>query len=211
VAGTIDKVTAFVVRDDRDLLLFEHSYAGIQIPAGTVEEGERPEAAALREVAEETGVTALTVRRCLGWREEKLPAGEWTIAASTRVYARPDPVSFDWGYLRRGLVVSLLRRQGGFAQVTYQEFDRVPDPQYVTMCITGWVPDDALAGMRRRHFYLLDAHARTPERWTVAADTHTFAPFWAPLCALPSIIPPQDRWLEVLAEVFPVVIGKPRI
>lgn len=39
-----------------ELLLFMHPNAGIQFPAGTVEEGELPEQAVLREVAEKTGI-----------------------------------------------------------------------------------------------------------------------------------------------------------
>ena len=56
----IEKVTAFIIRkskDGNDLLLFEHPNAGIQIPAGTVEDQETPEKAIIREVAEETGLT----------------------------------------------------------------------------------------------------------------------------------------------------------
>ena len=54
------KVTAFVVRPSpagADLLLFRHPYAGVQIPGGSVDEGEAPRHAVLREVAEETGLT----------------------------------------------------------------------------------------------------------------------------------------------------------
>src|SRR5262249_43927849 len=49
----LEKVTAFVTRDAaqaRELLVFRHPHAGVQIPAGTVEKGESAEAAALREV-----------------------------------------------------------------------------------------------------------------------------------------------------------------
>jgi 8-oxo-dGTP pyrophosphatase MutT (NUDIX family) len=52
------KATAFVIRQkyaQRELLAFTHPTAGIQVPAGTVEEGEAFEDAALREVHEETG------------------------------------------------------------------------------------------------------------------------------------------------------------
>ena len=46
----IEKVTAFVTRmvnGRRELLLFQHPSAGIQIPAGTVEPAEAPEAGLL--------------------------------------------------------------------------------------------------------------------------------------------------------------------
>lgn len=44
MAGTLDKVTAFVVRPAAagyELLLFEHYAGGIQVPAGTVEHARR--------------------------------------------------------------------------------------------------------------------------------------------------------------------------
>lgn len=53
------KVLVYVIKHDR-LLVFRHldfSYeeVGLQVPAGSIEEGERPEDAALRELKEETG------------------------------------------------------------------------------------------------------------------------------------------------------------
>ena len=124
------------------------------------------------------------------------------MARSTTVYARPDVTSFDWARLRRGIPVVLTGRSAaGFTQVTYEEPDRVPDPQYVTMCITGWVPDDVLAGAQRRHFFLLAFDGQTDERWTVFTDSHTFTLFWAPLTDLPEIVHPQDEWLVFLRKV----------
>ena len=205
--GSVGKVTAFITRRSgygHDLLLVEHPHAGIQIPAGTVEDGETPEEAVLREAAEETGLTSLSVRLYLGCAQSCLPEGQRMVARPTRVYARPDTTSFDWAYLRKGIVVAVNRRAGGFSQVTYEEFDRVPEPQYVTMRITGWVPDDALAGTTERHFFHLESGEDTEESWVVRADNHLFTLFWAPLGALPEIIPPQDGWLEFLHGRLPL-------
>ncbi len=63
------KVVCYVVHDDH-LLVFTHDdvplqLAGVQVPAGSIEPGEGPEHAAVREVFEETGLTASVVR-CLG-------------------------------------------------------------------------------------------------------------------------------------------------
>jgi hypothetical protein len=67
------------------------------------------------------------------------------------------------------------------------------------MQITGWVEDEHLAVMRKRHFYHLKIEAETEATWQVFTDNHTFTLFWAPLDALPDIIAPQDTWLEFLA------------
>lgn len=60
-----DKVLAYITHGNR-LLVFRHPHApeaGIQVPAGTVEEGEDPGTAVLREAAEETGLDAGADRR----------------------------------------------------------------------------------------------------------------------------------------------------
>ena len=62
------KVLIYVVRAGEawpEVLVFEHRDfpdAGLQVPAGTVEPGEAPEAAVYREVAEESGLTRAQVR-----------------------------------------------------------------------------------------------------------------------------------------------------
>lgn len=144
----------------------------------------------LREAGEETGLTDLSVRRYLGSVEEALPEGPRVMQRWTRVYARPDRTSFDWAHLRRGLVVDLLREERAFFQVCYTEPDREPDPRYVTMQILGWVPKDALARTRRRHFFELAFAGETAPRWTTFTDRHTFTLFWARLSDLPGIASP---------------------
>lgn len=64
------KVVCYVVRDGQ-LLVFKHldepwDESGLQVPAGTVKPEESPEAAALREACEETGLNGFRVVRKLG-------------------------------------------------------------------------------------------------------------------------------------------------
>ena len=64
----IHKVLAYITWGDK-LLVFSHPdfpEAGIQVPAGTIEPGEEPEAAMLREAFEETGLSGLTLVAPLG-------------------------------------------------------------------------------------------------------------------------------------------------
>ena len=64
----VRKVVCYVVRDGR-LLVFrhrDHPGAGLQVPAGTLHDGEPPEAGALRETAEETGRRGYRVVAKLG-------------------------------------------------------------------------------------------------------------------------------------------------
>ncbi|WP_125613373.1 NUDIX hydrolase [Specibacter cremeus] len=63
---TVRKVVAYIVHDRR-LLVFTHDHvaieiAGVQVPAGTIEPGELPEEAVVREALEETGIATRVVR-----------------------------------------------------------------------------------------------------------------------------------------------------
>lgn len=200
----LEKVTAFVTRKSAaglDLLLFQHPTAGVQLPAGTVEEGEPLEAAVVREVAEETGITVsndqpLRILRHIGWRDELPPTFTHVIYRATTVYARPDPRSFDWAHLRRGIAVRYERRSGDFIQITYDEGDRYPDPHFISYQITGWVPANTLALTNRRHFFHLEVPPGGPERWQQFSDNHLFEPFWASFDHLPEIVDTQQQWLN---------------
>lgn len=198
----VHKVTCFItqhVKHDTKLLLFVHPNAGVQIPAGTVNSGEEPERAAWREATEESGLTALKLVRYLGEQADPPPTGYTVVAYPTIVFGRPDLHSYDWAHFRIGLPVEVLRHVEGFTQVRYEEKDNYFESQYPLYSITGWLPDDALTDQRVRHFYLFEATAETPPRWSVSTDYHTFELFWAPLDNLPAIVPPQDTWVQWLA------------
>jgi 8-oxo-dGTP pyrophosphatase MutT (NUDIX family) len=65
-----EKVVCYIVRDGR-LLVFKHldepwDESGLQVPAGSIQPGESPEVAAIREASEETGLTALRLVRKVG-------------------------------------------------------------------------------------------------------------------------------------------------
>lgn len=63
------KAYAYITRMNGDLLVFRHvdfPEAGIQVPGGSVDPGETPERAAVREACEETGLNALEVVRFVG-------------------------------------------------------------------------------------------------------------------------------------------------
>lgn len=59
----VQKVCPIVIRDidrGRQILVFRHPSAGVQIVKGTVDPGEQLSDAALRELAEESGITSIT-------------------------------------------------------------------------------------------------------------------------------------------------------
>jgi len=68
---TVDKAVAAVVREHggrRELLVFRHPRAGVQLPKGTVEQDESVAAAVLRELHEESGLLL---------DAEPVPIGTW--------------------------------------------------------------------------------------------------------------------------------------
>ena len=119
----VRKVVAYVTQGDR-LLVFRHTRhpeAGIQVPAGTIEEGESPEQAALREAREETGLDDLEIRSALGMRRTRLLVGgrpevhvrhffhlvlqgkapaRWTHFEEHPSDGRPAPIEFEFYWVR---------------------------------------------------------------------------------------------------------------
>jgi ADP-ribose pyrophosphatase YjhB (NUDIX family) len=64
----IQKVYAYITRGDQ-LLVFRHvgyPEAGIQVPGGTLEEGESPQQGVMREAREETGLADLRLEVAMG-------------------------------------------------------------------------------------------------------------------------------------------------
>ncbi|WP_420631135.1 NUDIX domain-containing protein [Candidatus Leptofilum sp.] len=198
---TIHKVTAFITRErpkGRQLLLFQHPQAGVQLPAGTVDEGEDWQTAVLREAQEETGLTQLTIHCYLGKIENELAAGEAILNQDSHIFSQPDESSLPFvPLLSRGMTFEVGSVNGRFHPVTYTEYDQLPNPTQITLYIDGWLPSERLSWRKTRHYAHLHCHENTPDRWTLLSDrNHTFAPFWANLQPKPSVVHPQNRWLD---------------
>ena len=196
-SAQLDKVTAFIVRklDDKPhLLVFQHGR--IQLPAGTVEPGEHPDDAALREAIEETGLSDLKFERKLAEAPEPLEPDERLVLLTTPVYTRPDASSPTWSQLRNGLLIKQLRSQDDFVLVEYVVTNRKATPAYVSYQITGWVPGSTVTDRVTRHFYLFSHTGNTPREWSHIDEKHTFRLFWAPVADLPDLHPNQNAWLQ---------------
>jgi ADP-ribose pyrophosphatase YjhB (NUDIX family) len=100
----IDKVIAYVTRGGdhgAELLVFEHvglPEAGVQVPAGTVEPDEAIETALHRELAEESGLTGLTVIAALG----SFPDRVWNVRRHVYHLAAPPDAPDSWEHTVHG-------------------------------------------------------------------------------------------------------------
>ena len=208
----VEKVTAFITRWGRQgqpqILLFQHPQAGVQLPAGTVDAGEDWQTAVLREAAEETGLTHLTIHRYLGKIENELAAGEAILNQDSHIFSQPDTQSLPFApRFSRGMtfVVGDQAKTGNgrFHHTIYTEYDQLPNPTQITLYIDGWLPSERLSWQKPRHYVHLHCHEETPARWSLPSDRdHTFAPFWADLQPKPTIVAPQNRWLDDVYELI---------
>lgn len=203
----VQKVTAFIIRErsgTKELLVFKHPTAGVQIPAGTVEKGEDIETAVKREVYEETGLRFVKIENYLGCFENELENNQRIIAETTRVYIEPNLKAIPYKRtLPKGLTVDYLSTQEDFTRISYieYEYDQFYKPIHIDANITGWVPNENLSAQKERHFFHLSTQEETEDAWELKSDMgHIFKPYWTPLSPKPKIISPQDRWLDFVYE-----------
>lgn len=199
----IQKVTAFIVRERggvKELLVFKHPTAGVQIPAGTVEEGEDVETAVKREAYEETGLQLVKIENYLGCFENELEDNQRIVAETTQVYIEPNLTAIPYKRkLSKGLTIDYLSTQRNFTHISYiaYEYDKFYKPIRIDTNITGWIPNENLSAQKRRHFFHLSTQEETADAWELKSDLgHIFKPYWTPLSPKPNIIPPQDKWLD---------------
>ena len=216
---TLDKVTAFITRESaagRELLVFRHDNpaAGVQVPAGTVDPGEPPDRAVLREAWEESGLDALRIVRPLGLLVEELPAPQYALAAANPFRQDPDPAAplrnigpRRGTTLGRGAHVLLEQVVGEWAQVTFEDDDPASDPPYQLVRTAGWVPAGALASRLARNLFHLVSVAPVPAAWThFAEDRYPFHFYWVPLTPRPHLIGTQDHWLAAVYDTLLSVV-----
>ncbi len=199
----LPKVTAFILRPGLtgpQILAFHHPTAGLQLPAGTIDPGETPEAAVLREAEEESGLTRLRRVSKLGVEEIQAEPGQGWLLRSLRPLEEPRPGAAEIAQrIGRAWPVTVDEQRDDYAHVTYTECDLNHNPPVLQWSIAGWVPQADLSRTQVRHYYHLEAIAQTDPTWQQRADHgHIFRFEWLPLDPPPALIPPQDGWLRRL-------------
>ena len=201
-AEAVGKVTAFITREaseGRQLLVFTHPNAGVQLPAGTMEAGETPEIAMLREVQEETTLTAVEIVARLETIDHTLTDNLFVMTEPYILEVEPGDSGRRVAALTRGFPVQLIELEADYAHVWYKfKLDEngrfYPDQHY-----TGWLPARLLTPRTRRHLFHLTPTEPTPERWSNLADfNHTFDLYWASLDV--ELVASQQPWLDLVRE-----------
>ncbi|MBI1259786.1 MAG: NUDIX domain-containing protein [Chloroflexi bacterium] len=201
-AEVVGKVTAFITRETnevRQLLVFTHPNAGVQLPGGTMEAGETPEIAILREVQEETTLTSVEIVAHLETLDQTLTDAMFVMTEPYVLEVEPGDSGRRVAALTRGFPVQLIELDGDYAHVWYNfkldENGRFrPDLHY-----TGWLPARLLTPHTRRHLFHLASTAPTPQRWSNRADfNHTFDLYWAALDV--ELVASQQPWLDLVRD-----------
>jgi 8-oxo-dGTP pyrophosphatase MutT (NUDIX family) len=86
------KACPIVLRDSAvpKIMVFRHPSAGIQLVKGTIEAGENPADAALRELREESGISDAAVRQDLGCWDAGYDGQIWSLQLCTATRALPE-------------------------------------------------------------------------------------------------------------------------
>lgn len=200
----LEKVTVFLTRgagEATELLVFRHERSGVQVPAGTADPDESPEDAARRELAEETGLTAVRLMQSLGQIADDLMPQERGVTQTEPLRLAPAADSkLTGGTVYRGMTVPCSEESGGYTRVGLLEWeDLEQDPWVLASEQWGWVSNSSLCGRRVRHFYHFAPMGATPDTWSQQApdgDNGDFALYWVPLVPRPGLVRPQDEWLN---------------
>jgi 8-oxo-dGTP pyrophosphatase MutT (NUDIX family) len=189
--GRVEKVAAFITRASanggRELLVFEHDnpLAGIQVPAGSVEPGETPLSAVLREVSEEAGLTGVEV------------VGAPTLAPL-------ELADDEWYLVLDGTGRSMLREYD-LAGPVVRVAER--DPERVLLIATHpngdpvewWASPDAITRDVPRWLFNLRLVEPAPDTWERAYDrTAPWRFYWVPLSEFIPLYGVGSDWLTIM-------------
>lgn len=196
---TVDKVTALVTSESQQasrLLVIQHPYAGLQVPAGTVNLGEDAQTAVFREVSEESGLTELRLVKELATDLMTCAEPERVVLRMTKIFDEPSYDASSSGYaLTRGSIVRMVNKIGMFAEIEADPLDTSQSPAERPVNVRGFVRNSLLGLNVRRHIYHLVAQEETEDSWLHFADGNNFQVFWTRMDATIDLVPEQHQWL----------------
>ena len=198
----MDKITSFVLRNNRsEILLFQHEDYTIQLPAGSIENGEDILDAGVREAIEETEINknAILGKNMINCITNDLENNEVVIEVKADLYSRPIKTSMKWCAIPRGITVQKIKENSDFIQVKYEDWNNELEKDYITFGVLGWIEKANIGFKKNRHYCMIDVNDSRNE-WEVKNDHHVFYCRWIPIDKLPQDIYPNNKWIKVLIE-----------
>jgi len=184
------KVTIFAVHQGC-VLVFDHPLAETQFPAGTVDLDESPENAAVRELAEETGIQVDDVEY-LGTT--------FTRREDDLAYTLETVVADDGLRIPRGYRVHVLGSDGERIRFTRRESDHSEQPPLVLSESAGLTSPQSLTRRIERHFYRAQARNAAPWSWE-GDDGHVWLCHFVEINEVQAF-GEQQGWLESFAPAL---------
>lgn len=195
----VEKVTAFVTREHFDvpqILVLKHPVGDFQLPAGTVELGEAPEEAVIREVNEETGIDHAEVVSKLATATRVLGDNMKIVTRMSKIFSEPAYDSSSEGYgVTRGTPVEVLDEIGSFVEILTDPLDLKQEPPERSFRIRGYVRKSLLTSTVHRHLYHLKILEESPDDWTIFSDGLNFHLSWVPLEQTTILNEWHSKWL----------------
>ena len=196
----MQKITIFILRNmKKEILVFRHEDSSIQIPAGTIEEGESIIESAIREMYEETGINRNEIENIeeLDTKLNELLEHEVIIEKESNIFSRSREDSINWIKIRKGITVNKIREQTGYSLIEYREWNNEIEKDYFTYEICGWINSDNISHNKIRNFVVINVKTEK-EIWNTFSDCHTFNHYFVNTKEIPKLLPNQERWKTVL-------------
>lgn len=195
----VRKATAFITRESdsgREVLVFTHPRAGIQLPAGTVEAGETFEQGVLREVHEETGLTDVSIIADLATIELIYDSELRRVVEDATLLQAPQGAATDC-VIERGILVDLIEERDGYAHIKHRDD---LDPYFLYPSISGWIPSSAVQPHRVvRHLFHLRSRRHTLDEWEhIAEGVYPFRFYWVNVNDTPTLAGQQQSWWDAV-------------
>ncbi len=185
----------------QSLLVFRHPTGGVQLPAGSVELGEEPENAALRELFEETSIDRVELLERLCVLATDLGASNGVLSQSVVLSSSAACRDQEVGIaLRRGLPVRVLAEEASASFICYEEFDYRVEQKAVISSGSGWVPTRVVARSLERIIFRARIERDGRSSWQHLADGQLLEIQWLPLRPKPALVEPQQGWLDCVYE-----------
>jgi 8-oxo-dGTP pyrophosphatase MutT (NUDIX family) len=186
----------------KELLVFQHPSAGLQLPAGTVEDGEEPAVAVVREVVEETGILDAEIVRLLDIEVTLLPNHQRAVRNPSRLLAEPrsDAATVEM-VGRSGFLLDVGELDGLFRQVTHRDYEFVEGVFVPVRSVDGWMLDEELARRIVRHHYELRTPSPTQDRWAHSAEGEFDCElYWTEIREDIGLVASNQAWLRFVID-----------